>query len=364
MERGLIKAAPRGDPDRMTLWWSAALIAAGATVGVGLAGSALGAWREERAGRVYELTPRYLRIAGRAVTAAVALVAAAVGGVMAAVGGSGSGDGAAQAAVAPAASTSPSATGHRDATGHPDSDQAHKPALAALAVVGQPSGGRLYLGTLPGVPGQVRVWLPPQYAAHSGAGSTALQAVVVRAPEGQLAEVWDGLAGAVTAGHANPFVAVAPADPCALAADDSALRGAVAGQFRVASRPRSWSEIGVDAGSSCAVTAELAHPDAYAGAVALGGALGRVLPHPATGKAAGGSSPLPSGIRLLLAQAHRDTAGQAEATRLRTALQGAPDLAVRLSAVVRDATPGRERLRLVRMAADYVTEEFAAAAHH
>ena len=44
----------------MTLWWSAALIAAGATVGVGLAGSALGAWREERAGQVYELTPRYL----------------------------------------------------------------------------------------------------------------------------------------------------------------------------------------------------------------------------------------------------------------------------------------------------------------
>jgi hypothetical protein len=346
-------AAPKGDPDRMTLWWSAALIAAGATVGVGLAGSALGAWREERAGRVYELTPRYLRVAGRAVAAAVALVAATVGAVMAAFGGSGS---AAQpvAAVAPVPSRSPSATGH------PDSDLAHNRAPAALVVVGQPSGGRLYLGTLPGVPGKVRVWLPSQYAAHTGAGSTALQALVVRAPEGDLAEVWEGLAGATAAGRANPFVAVAPADPCALAMDDSALRGAVAGQFRVATRPRSWAEVGVDAGSSCAVTAELAHPNAYAGAVALGGA----LPHPATGRAAGGPSPLPAGIRLLLAQAHRDTAGQAEAARLRAALQGATDAAVRLSAVVRDATPRREHLRLVRMAADYVTEEFAAAAHH
>ncbi|WP_042375547.1 hypothetical protein, partial [Streptacidiphilus neutrinimicus] len=126
-----------------------------------------------------------------------------------------------------------------------------------------------------------------------------------------------------------------------------------------ASRPRSWAEVGVDGGSSCAVTAELAHPDAYAGAAALGGA----LPHPVPGKAAGGASPLPSGLRLLLAQARRDTAGQAEASRLRAALQGAPDAAVRLSSVVRDATSARERVRLVRMAADYVTEEFAAAAH-
>ncbi|WP_152627661.1 hypothetical protein [Streptacidiphilus melanogenes] len=349
----------------MTLWWSAALIAAGATVGVGLAGSALGAWREERSGRVYELTPRYLRVAARAVAAAVALVAAAVGGVMAAVGGPGAADRAAQAAraeqpVAAVESAADPSGASRSAAAHPDSDRAPKPAPAALAVVGRPSGGQLYLGTLPGVPGQVRVWLPPQYAAHRGAGTTALQAVVVRAPESELGEVWEGLAGAVTAGHANPFVAVAPADPCALAADDSALRGAVAGQFKVASRPRSWAEVGVDAASSCAVTAELAHPDAYAGAAALGGA----LPHPAPGKAASGaSSPLPSGLRLLLAQAHRDTTGQAEANRLRVALQGAPDAAVRLSAVVRDSTPARERIRLVRMAADYVTEEFAAAAH-
>ncbi len=106
----------------------------------------------------------------------------------------------------------------------------------------------------------------------------------------------------------------------------------------------------MDAGSACAVSAELAHPDAYAGAAALGGA----LPHPAAGG--------PSGVRLLLAQAHRDTAAQAEAGRLRAALQGVPDTAVRLSSVVRDATAGRERFRLVRLAADYVTEEFAAAA--
>ena len=349
----------------MTLWWSAALIAAGATLGVGLAGSALGAWREERAGRVYELTPRYVRVAGRGLAAALALLAAAVGAVMAAAGGpggNGSADGAGKgaapaeqpvAAVAPVRSSSP----------QPDSDRARASASAApaaLAVVGQPFGGRLYLGTLPGVPGRVRVWVPAQYGAHDAAhpGSAALQGIVVRAPQGELAEVWEGLAGAVTAGHANPFVAVAPEDPCALAGDDTTLRGAVAGRFRVASRSRSWAELGVDGGSSCAAAAELTHPDAYAGAAALGGA----LPHPAA--SGGGASSLPPGIRLLLAQAHRDTTGQAEANRLRSALQGHPDTAVRLSSVVRDATTGRERFRLVRMAADYVTEEFAAAAHH
>lgn len=340
----------------MTLWWSATLIAAGATIGVGLAGSALGAWREERSGRVYDLTPRYARAVGRAVAAAVALVAAAVGGLVAAVDGTG-GRAASQAEQAAAGDLG------RASAVLPDSDQARKTgavasaAPAELALVGQPSGGRLYLGTLPGVPGRVRIWLPSQYAARTAARAAGLQALVVRAPEGELAEVWEGLAAAVAAGHANPFVAVAPVDPCTLVADDAALRGAVAGQFRLASRSRSWAQLGVDAGSSCAVAAELAHPDAYAGAAALGGA----LPQPASGST-GRASSLPPGIRLLLAQARRDTAGQAEANRLRSALQGAPDAAIRLSSVVRDATAGRERLRLVRIAADYVTEEFAAAA--
>ncbi|MEY9875720.1 hypothetical protein ABH931_005224 [Streptacidiphilus sp. MAP12-33] len=345
-----IKLGPVGDPVKMTLWWSAALIAAGATVGVGMVGSALGAWREEQAGRVYELTPRYLRVAGRALVAAVALVGAAVGGVVAAVGDGGRGGAPAAVAVTAAGRVSPSVAAH------PDSDRAHKAAPsapAALTLVGQPQGGRLYQGTVPGVAGRVRVWVPSQYAAHSAASTIALQALVVRAPAGELAEVWEGLAGAVLAGHANPFVAVVPDDPCAAAADDTALRHAVAAQFRVASRPRSWAELGVDTGSACAVTAELNHPDVYAGAAALGGA----LPHPAASR---GSGQAP-GVRLLLAQAHRDTTGQAEAGRLRTALQGAPDAAVRLSSVVRDLTAGRERFRLVRLAADYVTEEFAAA---
>ncbi|MBF9070609.1 hypothetical protein [Streptacidiphilus fuscans] len=354
----------------MTLWWSAALVAAGATVGVWLAGSALGVWREERAGRVYELTPRYRGAAVRAVLAAVALCAALAGGVaqalvglpdstapVAAVGSASAAradshpasDRAPRTPQASGASVASGVAGSAGAAGAPGASKAPGAAGAvttALTQVGQPSGGRLLQGTLGGVPGQVRIWLPAQYQAH-GSGGPVLQAVVVRAPEGELGEVWQGLAGAVAGGHANAFVAVAPADPCALASDDSALRRAVAAQYRIAAKPRSWAELGVDAGSSCAVTAELAHPDVYAGAAVLGG-----------GSFARPSGALPSGIRLLLAQAHRDTAGQGDASRFRTALQGAPDLSVRLSDTVRDLTPELERFRLARLAANYLTEMF------
>ncbi|MEY9939093.1 hypothetical protein [Streptacidiphilus sp. MAP5-3] len=344
----------------MTLWWSAALIAAGATVGVWLAGSALGVWREERAGRVYELTPRYRGAVVRAVLAAVVLCSALVGGVAQALVGL-------PDSAVPVAVVSPASTARADS--HPASDRAPEApqasqasgtpgaskapgtsggATTALTQIGQPSGGRLFQGTLSGLPGQVRIWLPAQYQAHGSAGpGSGLQAVVVRAPEGELGEVWQGLAGAVAGGHANAFVAVAPADPCTLASDDSALRRAVAAQYRIATKPRSWAELGVDAGSSCAVTAELAHPDVYAGAAVLGG-----------GPFARPSGALPSGIRLLMAQAHRDTAAQADANRLRAGLQGGPDLSVRLSDTVRDLTPELERFRLVRLAANYLTEMF------
>ncbi|MEZ0069593.1 hypothetical protein ABIA32_005638 [Streptacidiphilus sp. MAP12-20] len=338
----------------MTLWWSAALIAAGATVGVGLAGSALGAWREERAGQVYELTPRYLGVALRAGAAALALACALAGGVLAAGGDARTvADSRPVRAGSAHASSGSSAQAAAGAPGSA-SDRVHAaPAApaASLTSVGEPSGGRLLQGSLTGVPGQVRLWLPAQYTAHTGA-TVGLQALVVRAPEGELAEIWEGLAGAVAAGHANPFVVVAPDDPCALAGDDSALRRAVAARFHVATRARSWAELGVDAGSSCAAAAELAHPDAYAGAAALGG----TLPHPS-------GAAVPAGVRLLLAQARRDLPAQAEANRLRSALLGAPDAGIRLSAVVRDISPDRERFRLARMAANYLTEEFATGAH-
>ncbi|WP_037602069.1 hypothetical protein [Streptacidiphilus rugosus] len=344
------------------------MIAAGATVGVWLAGSALGAWREERAGQVYELTPRYLGAALRAVAAALALACALAGGVFAA--GSGGqrtvADSRALSSAEPGSTpgANPGGAAARASSGSgrgssgSASDRVHA-ASAPLTAVGTSSGGRLLQGGLPGVPGQVRVWLPAQYAAHAAAPAGAaaaagagLQALVVRAPESELSEVWEGLAGAVAGGHANPFIAVAPADPCVLAGDDSALRRAVAAQFHVATRARSWAELGMDAGAACAATAELAHPDTYAGSVALGG----TLPHPAAGS-------VPAGVRLLLAQAHRDLPAQAEANRLRAALTGAPDAGIRLSAVVRDISPDRERFRLVRMAANYLTEEFAAGAH-
>ncbi|MFD0329880.1 hypothetical protein ACFQZC_20965 [Streptacidiphilus monticola] len=101
------------------------------------------------------------------------------------------------------------------------------------------------------------------------------------------------------------------------------------------------------AGGGCAARAELAAPLRYAATAVLSArlpGLTSVRPDPR--------------VRLLLAAAHRDTAAQADGRHLRTALASG----VRLSYVVRDLTPDRERPRLVRLAANYLTEQFAAAA--
>ncbi|MFC1418193.1 hypothetical protein [Streptacidiphilus cavernicola] len=238
-------------------------------------------------------------------------------------------------------------------------------AATALVTIGHPSGGELLQGTLAGFPGRVQVWLPKQYRGRT----VPLQAVLVFAAPAELGDVFAGLSGAVDTGKANPVVAVVPAATCspsgavdpAFTAD--VLRRAAVSRFHVATSPAGWAVLGLDGGAPCAVAAELAQPTAFRAAAGLGGRYG-ALPDPAA------PSPSPAGtgsvatgrVHLLLADAQRDTAGQRSASALGTVLARQSHIDVRLSSAVRDFTPSLERFRLVRVAAGYFAEQFAAPA--
>lgn len=365
----------------MILWW-AVLAIAGVAATVWLAGSALAAWREQRAGLVYELTPRYRGAAVRGVAAVTVVGSLLAGGAWVGLGsgpGSGPGqthphapaalavDAAAPAATAvaptaPATPVVPATTPAAPATppsAAPAVPVPAVPAAAGLVTVGHPSGGELLAGALPGLPGRYRVWLPPQYQGRSA----PLQALLVLADDAQLDQVFQGLSDAVGMGRSNPFVAVVPDAGCAPSGslssgpDAAALRRAVAARFHVQSDARGWALLGLGSGAPCAVTAELDGTGAYPAAAALSGDYGAL---PAVPTMAQPSVQPGTVVRLLLATARRDTAGQASAARLSTALGRLPHTDVRLSAVVRDFTPELERFRLVRLAAGYLTEQLAA----
>ncbi|WP_282206157.1 hypothetical protein [Kitasatospora fiedleri] len=245
----------------------------------------------------------------------------------------------------------------------------------AFASVGKVAGGELVQGAVPGPDGRaraVRVWLPAEYGKnpadrfpvivlHSGTpGHTA---------DADLPDVFDGVASAVQQGKARPFVVVAPeapggtGHPCDLVAaapqavaDDAALRAAVGAAFRtLPAGPATWSVLGVDGGAPCAAAAGLARPDLYGAAAAVSG---RYDARALAGAAA--EAPGAAGGRLLLAAAKRDAAGLASGRAVQAALRDARSRAeVRTSEVVQDYTPERERLRLVRVAVQYLAEQLA-----
>ncbi|WP_224278618.1 hypothetical protein, partial [Streptomyces sp. LS1784] len=76
-------------------------------------------------------------------------------------------------------------------------------------------------------------------------------------------------------------------------------------------------------------------------------------------------APAGSAAKLLLAAAKADSAGLDAARRLQSALKAGPGAAakaeVRISDNVQDFTPERERLRLVRQAAQFLAEALAKA---
>ena len=353
----------------MILWW-AVLAVAGVAAAIWLAGGALASWREQRAGLVYELTPRYLGAALRGGAALLALGGVLTGSLALAL-DPGHGSPAAASADARPPAHPPAATPAAPGTARGPSPAPVTPVTPAtpvptpatgLAVTGHPYGGELLQGVLPGFPGRVQVWLPKQYRGRA----VPLQAVLVFARAADLGDVFGGLSGAVDAGRANAMVAVVPEATCSPAGTvdpaftGDALRRAVAARFHVAPAPGGWSVLGLDVGAPCAVAAELARPASFRAAAGLGGRYA-ALPDPAAPSSAPGSAAAGT-VRLLLAEAQRDGTGVRSSAALGATLTRLPHTEVRLSSAVRDFTAELERFRLVRVAAGYFAEQFAASA--
>ncbi|MGE7438387.1 hypothetical protein [Kitasatospora sp. NPDC001175] len=346
-----------------------------AVVGIWLLRSALLRWRDLRVAQTYELAaeqrPLLLRVGGAMVCGmcATALVVAVV------MGGYGGRDAQETASVdrsvqpqpvppAPPSQVAPS--------------REPQPVVTRFQEVGQPAGGQLLEGAVAGPDGHprtVRVWLPAEYkedpkarfpviVLHAGgAGTTA---------DAELPDVFDGVASAVKLGRSQPFVVLAPQSPSGPAgpcepvaaapqavADDAALRTAVAAAFRtLPADPGNWGALGIEAGAPCAAVAGLARPDLYGAAAAVSGRY-----DPAAFARAGADASGTVTARLLLAAARADTAGLDSARKLQAVLHGgrgrAAQAEVRISDIVQDYSPERVRLRLVRIAVQYLAESLA-----
>jgi hypothetical protein len=360
----------------LLLTMSAVVLAAGCWLAMG----ALGRWRGERAALAYELAaemrPVLLRL-GTALLCGLGATALAVAAVL-----SGHGfQGARRLATRPPAVAPPAGSSARPSApvAPPPSPSPSEP--PHFASIGHPADGELLEAAVPGADGHpraVRVWLPPHYADDPSARYPVLvlpAATPGRTADAELPDVFDGLASAIKLGRSRPLLVVAPAapvgtarpcDPAAAApqapaGDDTRIRAAVAAAFRtLPPGPQGWAALGVEGGAPCAVAAGLTRPDLYGAAAGVSGrydaaALARTTAAP--------SAPAP---RLLLAAAHDDADGLAAAHRLQDALHAAGGLAaraqVRFSGVVRDYSPQLERLRLVRLAAQYLSDALAHAA--
>ncbi|SOB83229.1 hypothetical protein [Streptomyces sp. 1331.2] len=263
--------------------------------------------------------------------------------------------------AAAAATTAPAAVSRFDSVGHPGGGE-----LLQSAVLG-PDGR----------PRNVRVWLPPQYAKEPSARFPVVvmhAAAPRKTADAEVPDVFEGIGSALQSGKTRPFILVAPeapngtAHPCELVAaapaavaDDAALRATVAASFRtLPPGPASWGTLGVEGGAPCAAAAGLARPDLYGAAAAVSGRYDA-----AALTQTGAEAPAGSAAKLLLAAAKADTAGLDAARKLQASLKAGPGPAakadVRISDNVQDYTPDRERLRLVRQAAQFLAEALAKA---
>ncbi|MEU1286445.1 hypothetical protein [Kitasatospora sp. NPDC005856] len=389
---------------------------AAALGGIWLARGAQQRWRDLRAAETYELAgdrwPMLLRAAGAmlcgvCVTALTVLTAlGAFGGpgrdtqepdraepVVDAAGsvsgsgaeagaGTGSGTAGRQQQAAPPVATEPAAA---PAAAPSAAAAAAAPAAAPAMVsrfdsVGHPGGGELLQSAVlgpDGHPRNIRVWLPPQYAKEPNARFPVVvmqAATPLKTADAEVPDVFEGIGSALQGGKSHPFILVAPeapngtAHPCELVAaapaavaDDATLRTTIATSFRtLPPGPASWGTLGVEGGAPCAAAAGLSRPDLYGAAAAVSGR------YDATALTqTGAEAPAGSAAKLLLAAARGDSAGLDAARKLQAALKAGPGPAgraeVRISDNVQDFTPERERLRLVRQAAQFLAEALAKA---
>ncbi|MGW3042488.1 hypothetical protein ACWC9T_21180 [Kitasatospora sp. NPDC001159] len=385
---------------------------AAAVGGIWLARGALQRWRDLRAAKTYELAgdrwPMLLRAAGAmvcgvCVTALTLLTAlGAFGGlgrgrtgadrsepaVDAAAAGAWAGSGAGAAVRQPAApptltesaSAAPAAAGAVAAASASASVSATPAVVSHFDSVGHPGGGDLQQSAVVGPDGKprnVRVWLPPQYAKepHARFPVVVMHAATPRkTADAEVPDVFEGIGEALQSGRAHPFILVAPeapngtAHPCELVAaapaavsDDVTLRTTIATSFRtLPPGPASWGTLGVEGGAPCAAAAGLARPDLYGVAAAVSGRYDA-----AALTQTGAEAPAGSAAKLLLAAAKADAAGLDAARKLQAALKAGPGPAakaeVRISDNVQDFSPDRERLRMVRQAAQFLAEALAKA---
>ncbi|MER7580729.1 hypothetical protein [Kitasatospora sp. NPDC097691] len=372
---------------------------AAALGGLWLARGALQRWRDLRAAETYELAgdrwPMLLR-AGGAMVCGVCVTGLTLLTALGAFGGLGRGDrqpdrpepvadtageGSAAGAAVRQQAAPPAATESAAAAATPAGTAAatSAPAVASrFDSVGHPGGGELLQSAVLGPDGRprnVRVWLPPQYAKEPNARFPVVvmhAAAPRKTADAEVPDVFEGIGSALQTGKSRPFILVAPeapngtAHPCELVAaapaavaDDAALRTTIAASFRtLPPGPASWGALGVEGGAPCAAAAGLARPDLYGAAAAVSGRYDA-----AALTQTGAEAPTGSAAKLLLAAAKADSAGLDAARKLQASLKAGPGPAakadVRISDNVQDFTPDRERLRLVRQAAQFLAEALA-----
>ncbi|MGW3075101.1 MULTISPECIES: hypothetical protein [unclassified Kitasatospora] len=382
---------------------------AAAIGGIWLARGAQQRWRDLRAAQTYELAgdrwPMLVRAAG-AMVCGVCVTALTVLTALGAFGGlgrstqqpdraepvmdtAGSRSGAGQGVGADAGSGAGAAVRQQQAAppaaAEPAAAAAGGAAPAPVAAsrfdsVGHPGGGELLQSAVLGPDGQprnIRVWLPPQYTKEPNARFPVVvmhAATPQKTADSEIPDVFEGVGSALQSGKTHPFILVAPeapngtAYPCELVAaapaavaDDAMLRTTVATSFRtLPPGPASWGVLGVEGGAPCAAAAGLSRPDLYGVAAAVSGRYDALAL-----AQAGAEAPAGSAAKLLLAAAKGDSAGLDAARKLQSALKAGSGAAakaeVRISDNVQDFTPDRERLRLVRQAAQFLAEALAKA---
>lgn len=263
-------------------------------------------WRNERAGRPYELAEDRAGTMVRAAAAGGAvLVAAALAGTLASGAGTTGDDGGAKAGPA-AAPASPAVTRTGTPVPPPPPPRTPEPAPPPPRVrtLGHPAGGTMDL-----LPDGTRVWLPPWYDSPRAAG-VAYPVVLARVTAPGDGDLYAGLALGVDRRVADSFIVVAPRD-CARPAGPVLTE--VARRYRTLIAPTARAALGIGPGAACAVRDALADPAGWAAAVGVAGTYPSAAPAPAAG---------PHLPVLLALPAGEPAATASSARALRTALRG------------------------------------------